>query len=236
MNETSIVVRELPRLQVIDRESLILQRCAGKRVLHLGAVDYSGREICRIHRQIGRVAGLVVGLDRDGVGINRARSVGIHDIIFADLESPGWAERVDRTPDVVVAGEILEHLANPGTLLSELGKVVGPTTESIFTTPNCLAAYRFLYPILGTERIHTEHVSYHSYSTLTALLGRFGFRTRESYAYLLPSLPPLAKLLGKLFPHFATGLVCVARGVDANSGMYPVASVGPRRASEGVGE
>lgn len=205
-----IASRELPRMGIVNRTDFLVEFCRGKRVLHLGAVDRFGGDLCGLHSRIMQTAESVLGIDSDVDGIALAKSRGINNIVPGDVEQLKGHVVGQFNPDIVLASEVLEHLSSPGLFLESLGRFA-PRAILVVTTPNCYAGYRFLYPLVGRETIHPEHVSFHSYSTLQALLLRFGFQILEEYGYVLPGrFERLLKVACRPFPHFASGLIAVA--------------------------
>lgn len=212
LSHSTIERRRLPRMSIVDRSEFILRRCAGKTVLHLGAVDRTSEGVCGLHQELMRVAGNVIGIDRDRAGIAAARSSGIVNIREGDIEELDGISLPGFHPDLILATEVLEHLTRPGEFLRSVRSFFSPGTEMVITTPNCFAAYRFLYPLLGTEIVHSEHVAYHSFSTLTNLISGSGYRIVETYGYVLRMRRSvLMRALARAFPHTAPGYIFVVR-------------------------
>jgi len=120
--------------------------------------------------------------------------------------------------DVVVAGELIEHLNNPGKFFSALMEVMTPETLLILTTPNVHAMKLALYTLLGKERVNEDHRFFFSFSTLSRMLIVHNFRPVEWYAALEQTggfgnscanmvLYPFFKA----FPRYADTMICVAR-------------------------
>lgn len=203
--------RDLPRLKVVLRHDYVVDKCKGKSVLHLGAVDSFNGKVCGLHKRLMNVSCFVIGLDIDSHGIGKARSAGIQNIVYGDLEKLGKVS-IAGNFDVIVAGEIIEHLSNPGLFLEGVKRFFSHHTEMIVTTPNAFSLHRFLIALRGIEYVHPDHVSYYSYTTLEHLLQRHGFTTEEKLAYLLEGrLLNARKLLSKINFNFASGLIFTVR-------------------------
>ena len=204
-------MRKLPRLRVVIRHEYLLDKCKEKSVLHLGAVDYYNGEVCGLHKRLMKVAGSVAGLDIDADGIEKARSMGVQNIIHGDLERLDEVNIAGKF-DVIVAGEIIEHLTNPGLFLSGVKRFFGSHTEMLVTTPNAFSLHRFLLALRGIEYVHPDHVCYYSYTTLEHLLMCNGFSVDEKLAYLLEGkLLNMRKLLSGINFNFASGLIFTVR-------------------------
>src|SRR5271157_4133845 len=101
----------------VDRIGYITQRCAGKRVLDLGAMDETAFAQKQgggywLHEEIAKRAKLVVGLDSSPAlpedGLKTGANATIRRGNIFDLSA--FLAHEAFTPDVVVAGELIEHL------------------------------------------------------------------------------------------------------------------------------
>ena len=151
-----------PALESVKRTNWIVDYCKGKRVFHIGCADGD------LHTRILRVAVDVWGVDRKET--NRPQ------VLCADVEQGGWIP--EKEFDVVVAGEIVEHLSNPGLFFEKLKRFTCPI---IITVPNAYCGGRFVTLAKhGYECVHPEHVCWHSYYTLKALVERCGFEVVDA--------------------------------------------------------
>jgi hypothetical protein len=153
------MLHRIPAAEVVDRAAFILERCRGQRVLEFGA---SGP----LHTAIVAAAGAVFGVDRvDAEGV-----VGfdLDDVSQAGL--PG----ADFAPAVIVCGEVIEHLANPGWFLTRLRRQFAGV-PTIITVPNAFSAIAAKHLTTGIENVNADHCAWYSYRTLKTLLGRAGY-------------------------------------------------------------
>ena len=82
--------------------------------------------------------------------------------------------------DLVLCGEVLEHLSNPGRFLDGLrnyGK------ETIITVPSAFSEVGYSWIRRGTENVNKDHVAYYSWRTLKTLVERHGYEVRQFYWY-----------------------------------------------------
>jgi 2-polyprenyl-3-methyl-5-hydroxy-6-metoxy-1,4-benzoquinol methylase len=87
------------------------------------------------------------------------------------------------TYDVIVAGEIIEHLSNPGMFLKSVASLLSTNGVLLLTTVNANPIKRMPRLIWGNEVVHPDHTCYYSYSTLTTLLARFGWSIEQFNVY-----------------------------------------------------
>lgn len=181
----------LPKVPIVTgRQSFVISRCKGKKVLHLGCVDkgllyerFSSGEL--LHQKLAEVSSELWGIDIDEDGISFLRSKGFNNLIVGDVcnldKIPDLQEHIF---DVIVASEIIEHLMNPGLFLEAVKKFMRPGhTELIVTVPNAFRLSTLIQLLHGVEYIHPDHNYWFSYATVTNLLKKAGFEIREVYVY-----------------------------------------------------
>lgn len=165
------MLHPFPEGEIVDRIPFITAKVKDKVVLDFGA---SGE----LHQAIVAAAKECVGIDReDGDGV-----IGFDlDDITEPLLPPMGPPEVTFQPDVIVCGEVLEHLSNPGWFLTRL-KAQYPGVPVIVSVPNglCSAAQKHLKD--GRENVNIDHVAWYSPRTLRTLLDRVGY-TIQTFAY-----------------------------------------------------
>ena len=158
------MMHEVPDAVVVDRVPFIAGRAAGKTVLDVGA---SGE----LHDAIVASAAKVYGIDRPGSPADFALDL---DAIDGVLPAPPGVE-------LVVCGEVIEHLSNPGWLLTRLRSTF-PGVPVIVTVPNGFSdiARRHLERD-EIENVHVEHCAWYSWRTLKTLVEKSGYKVSEFY-------------------------------------------------------
>jgi SAM-dependent methyltransferase len=210
-------VHRYPRARVVDRIEFVLERASGRRVIHLGFVDETRTEerISQgswLHAQLARVARGLVGIDISRQGVDAAAAEG-YEVYVADLEEPDEVAALALEPaDVLLAGELIEHLSNPGSMLTAVRPLVREEGSLILTTPNAHAVTNTLAGLLGLELVNSDHVGWQSWCTAEKLLDRHGFRVTELAYYPFPRLErtpghPLAhRARARLFNAYLTAV------------------------------
>jgi ubiquinone/menaquinone biosynthesis C-methylase UbiE len=140
-----------------------------------------------LHFELEKIASELYGFDYDQAGIDILREHGTGNLFRADAENLQDVP-LDETFDVIIAGEMIEHLNNPGKFLEGIQRFMNPETQLVITTINAYSGLRFLiYALRGkggyNEPVHPDHVYYFSYRTLNLLIERANLEVKEFYFY-----------------------------------------------------
>jgi ubiquinone/menaquinone biosynthesis C-methylase UbiE len=134
-----------------------------------------------------KTASELYGFDFDQKGIDILEQAGGKNLFRADLEKleDVW---LNETFDVIIAGEMIEHLSNPGLFLRGVQRFMNKDTKLIITTINAYSGMRFIiYGLRGkggeNEPVHPDHVAYYSYKTLNLVLEREKLKINEFVFY-----------------------------------------------------
>jgi hypothetical protein len=163
------MLHRVPDSMVVMRKDFIKKYCKGKRVIHLGCRGHSEKPN-DLHGELEQICSELWGVD--------IQSCHIPNFIQMDLDKPGWHENVNRSFDVLLATEILEHLSNPGIFLDECRKF---DCEILLTVPNAFCHNRYNIMRIGIEYDNAQHVAYYSFKTIQVLSERHGFEIKEFY-------------------------------------------------------
>lgn len=207
---------KLPKVPVVrGRQDIVLARCRGRRVLHVGCVDAGLlEERYRLgqlmHQRLAQVAAELWGVDLDRQGIAAMRQLGFPNLLVGDICQLEVLEELEgRQFDVIVASEVIEHLLNPGLFLAGARRLMTPgSTELIVTVPNAFRVDTLRWLLRGVEYVHPDHVYWFSYHTITNLLHKTGFTIEHVavYSFAGPvSGAPLAAPGGALAPSRSGG-------------------------------
>jgi len=215
--------------KLVQRVEFIKAACRGKSVLHLGCTNwpYTREAIERgmlLHFELQSIATELYGFDFDQIGIDELSAAGVHHLHRADLEHLDDVP-LDRKFDIVVAGEMIEHLNNPGLFLRGIQRFMSDKSLLLITTVNAYCGIRFLlYGLRGkqgkAEPVHPDHVAYYSYSTLKLLIERHGLQVEEFLFYDMGSehrphnrwyVNAANDLCVKIAPQWADGVIAVCK-------------------------
>lgn len=172
-----------------------------------------------LHLRLAEVAKDIIGVDLDDQALLKLSSFPNSGLLLKmDVENLEFETHVD-TFDVVVAGEIIEHLSNPGKMLTRIKEVLRPEGQLVITTPNAFAIKPFVHAIFRRRDVNSDlHTLLFTFKTLSTLLERHGFSpvvvgssvwqiaTRREQLFR-----PLFKTVSRLMPFLADTIICVAR-------------------------
>lgn len=176
----------------IYRKNEIISFCINKRVLHLGFVQHANLRRDKInnddwlHDKVLKVAKSTVGIDylKSEVDIIKDElSIECYYGDVTDLNNMNYQSKFD----VVICGELIEHLSNPGLMLDGIKRFMNEDTVLIITTPNPwrdLWVSNMYNGITEEKWLNKEHVCWYSFQTLKQLLERHDYsEVKYSYYY-----------------------------------------------------
>lgn len=184
-------LEKLPVRRPVERIRHLAERCAGLRVLDLGALDETvvGKEQHSswkwLHREVAATAREVLGVDASEAlrGDGEIRTDFGTRIVHGRVEELDDLVR-DFRPDLVLAGELIEHTPDTLGWLTRLGELA-PGVRILVTTPNATAILNILLAFARRENQHEDHLHVYSYKTLSTLARRLNLQdaTLTPYYY-----------------------------------------------------
>ena len=89
--------------------------------------------------------------------------------------------------DLIIAGDLVEHLSNPGLFLDCCRRQLKPSGRLLLTTPNTFNLFNLTEKLTKREpTVNSDHTCYFNSKTLRKLLEKNGFKTIEtSFLYTL---------------------------------------------------
>jgi 2-polyprenyl-3-methyl-5-hydroxy-6-metoxy-1,4-benzoquinol methylase len=164
----------------------------GKDVLDLGcAVGYKKPDWMHFH--IKSVAKSIKGLDLDAKSIEEINQMG-YEITQGNAQDFQLNEKFN----LIHAGELIEHLDNPGGFLDSVRNHLTEDGLFLLTTPNALRISNFIYAATGGLKVNGEHTCWFCEYTLKTLLERKGFELVEVGYLKHQTFSGLRKFLLKL--------------------------------------
>lgn len=147
----------------------------GPNVLDVGCSGHVVRANSKywLHDHIYKSFPYVAGLDVSEDNISQMRSLGYKNLYVADAESFSINEKFD----TIIAGEILEHLSNPGLFLQQAKKHLNPDGRLIITTPFPFSLLNILYAWLKYPNTcqNAQHTHWFCVRTFRSLINRYGY-------------------------------------------------------------
>lgn len=162
-------------ISVLNRIDFILDQCRNQKVLHVGFTDHpftaariENREL--LHLQLKAITTSLCGIDADAASVQLYQSLtGDNNVFCADITMSCPEETVRFSPQVILLGEVLEHLKNPHQAADLLYKSFSAGTKLLVTVPNYTALDNIAAALHHTESVHPHHYWYFSPYTLQQL-------------------------------------------------------------------
>ncbi len=214
----------------VNRLAYVAELCRGRDVLDLGAMDETAHAAkfgrgTWLHERIAKVAKRVVGVDNSSL-VPEAGLVTFPNarIIRGDvMRLAEWLEAQDFEPDVVVAGELIEHVESPLTFLRGLAATATLRGRTlVLTTPNATACHNLAVGLVSRESTHVDHLCILSYKTLNTLCKRAGFASWEIIPYRAAFTEMRTRNRGPYRVAIVAG-ECIVNGIEW---LFPLLSFG----------
>lgn len=203
---------------IADRFHIIEPYIRGKEVMDLGCVDSRKAKhdaaarfeykANLLHKKIAEANPNVLGVDIDPEGTKVLNDAG-YKVIVADVETMD----LQRQFDTIVAGELIEHLENPGKWLRNMHRHLKPGGVIIVSTPNPFysgSAWKIWR--YGKPAVHEEHMGWQDPTTLGQLFKRTGFEAFDGY-WVQPVSSVFKTWKRLLRPYFSHTFMMLARKV-----------------------
>lgn len=209
----------------VNRDQVILKLVQGKSVLHLGCIGFTDllpserlkQSKNSLHYKISAVSD-VVGVDYCKELIELYNNLEIYEnVLYGDVT------KLDELPlnkefDIILAGDIIEHISNPGKMLEGIKRFCGHNTLVVISTPHAFGLLNFLRFLFRRFTDGNEHVMTFNMDNISNLLKRHGYLIDEintcfhkESARAHPILFYPGKMFFSLFPRLGGTLLIFAR-------------------------
>ena len=161
---------------MIPRAVRLAELVRGPSVLDVGCAGhvFEPESPYWLHGQLVKRFPDVMGFDCSEEKINELRKYGLNHLFVANAETFSFEQRFD----TIVAGELIEHISNPGLFLKQARRHLAPKGQLVVSTPFPFYLLYFLYAHLKYPKTcqNPEHVHWLCVSTLLELAKRSGLR------------------------------------------------------------
>ncbi len=170
-------------------ERLCAETAPGE-VAHIGCTDspYTEERLAAevlLHQRLVKLAP-VTGFDVDGDALELlSRGLPQERFVLADVTA-GVPESERGRYELVVAGEVLEHVPDADAFLHGCRRLLRPGCRLCVTVPNACSPKIGLRSLAGLEVIHPDHRTYYGPRTLARTLRGAGFEPESMVSCLAP--------------------------------------------------
>lgn len=219
-------IKPLTKYTTRRRIDIILDYVAEKSVLDLGCVEHeaiiSEKKDWWLHGLIRQKAKSVCGVDYDAQAVNELKTKG-WNVCVGNVEDLHLNEKFD----VVVAGELFEHLTNHRSFLDSVKRHLLPDGIFIASMPNANSFnYFFQCLFFGHEVDAWDHTSFYTPLTISVMLKKCGMvpiqiimyqpdeiyhHTNRRHRLMARCTNRFQQLLCKFRPTMSRGLILVAK-------------------------
>lgn len=197
------------RMQIIEplvRAGDVLDLgCVDARPQRHGAAERFERKPNLLHKRITGINPGTLGVDFDAEGVKVLQAMGFN-VVQGDVESMDLGRRFD----TIIAGELIEHLENPGRFLRNMLRHLKPGGRLVISTPNPFyAAQGWKIWRYGHPAVHEDHMNWQDPTTLRQLLVRTGYQV-EHLHWIQPHAALLKSWKRLLRPWFSHTFLMIA--------------------------
>ncbi|MGH1541024.1 MAG: methyltransferase domain-containing protein [Arenicella sp.] len=213
----------------VDRIGYICENAINKYVLDLGALDETAYEHKLnteywLHQRIAQQARFVRGVDSSELVTDQGLTPCDNSVIQrGDVYQLQPVIDEHGVPDLIVAGELIEHLPNSLQFLQSLKDIKAlQGTRFIFTTPNACSLHNGIIGLFKRESTHIDHLTILSFKTLNTLCQRAGFQSWQCRPYYMKFPEMISKTQG--FAHWSTR--GFEKAINLGERLFPLLSGG----------
>lgn len=170
---------------VETRLEALITLVKGKRVLHVGCCDHieiieeKRKKGIWLHDLLCAASAFCAGIDIDAASVDYVRKLGFPDVYCADVTQGLPRPLAQGQFDVVVVGEVVEHVDAPVSFLRGIREAISSPHMVVVSVPNAFFLENFENAICGVERINTDHRFWFTPYTISKILSQAGYHVRD---------------------------------------------------------
>lgn len=214
-------LQESPRIRImIDMVNKL--NLKNKNIMDIGCFD--GTFLSLINNRNNDL----YGLDASEYAIKEAKkkNIRVKKFFFDDITKLPYK---DNYFDLVIAGEIIEHIYDTDFFLKEIKRILKPNGYLFLSTPNIASLGRRLLLLLGISPIievspneidSPGHIRYFTFRTLEGLLKNHGLKILQAKSDVLNLTGDgriRSLLVPKIFPTIGQSIICLCKKKLINS-------------------
>lgn len=165
------------------RMDLLQKMAADKKVLHVGFADHIPvietkiRNDLWLHKKLIDVSSKCFGIDIDEDAVDYVSSrLNISNVYKLDIVNDAVPEVLKCQWDVMILGEVLEHIDNPVAYLQSIReKYRDYVLRMVITVPNAFSFQNVMSSVRGVELINSDHRYWFTPYTLAKVCTKAGF-------------------------------------------------------------
>lgn len=182
LSRRAATLRAAWRDPIEDRSDFLVQRCRGLRVLDVGCVAHDAERMASpnwLHARVAAVAAACLGVDVLPDGVEAMNRLGYRAVVHDLTSGPG--RLAEEGPfDIIVAGELIEHVGSVDMLFQAARDLLTQAGELILTTPNPWAPHRVRAGQRGDVWENVDHILFAFPSGVAELAERHGLVLSEA--------------------------------------------------------
>ncbi len=208
--------------KIQNRLKFLEEQVTRKKVIHIGycdhpdIVDFKIKNDIWLHKRISEKAEQCLGIDLNRTAVEYIRAkYGYHgyclDIIRDELPGTIKSEKWD----YVLLPEVLEHLNEPVTFLTQIREKFGDiASHLIITVPNALRLANIENIFYNKEYINSDHRWWFTPYTLSKISGVAGLNIEAVFfveSYNIPRYALIRQFLLRVFPGLRDTIILIAK-------------------------